>query len=148
VISPWDWAAKMLQAMKPNHADEHTTVMAASIGALLVGAGLGFVIYRGKTAEPLKLGVFKLFERKFFFDELYLGLVRVFQDALAWCIHGLERLLVDGLVARLPARLAQHVGSGARVFSSGNLQGYTFFLGSGVLLLIYLLVFVLPGLAK
>jgi NADH-quinone oxidoreductase subunit L len=134
--------AGLFEAMKPNHAETHLTVMIASILALIVGAGTGFVLYRGKNQDPLNI---KLFANKFYIDEIYAVIVKVFQDAVAWIVAGLENLIVDGIMARLPAFLAARVGSAARVLQGGHLQGYTFLLGLGVLLVIYVVVFVLPS---
>lgn len=145
VISPWGWAAKILQAMKPDHAETHSTVMIASIMALIIGAGLGFFLYKGKDQDPLaSKAVFKVFKNKFYVDEFYAVLVKVLQDGLAWFVSGLERVFVDGLVARLPAFVAKRIGSASRMLTSGHLQGYTFLLGAGLLIVIYLVVFVLP----
>lgn len=145
IISPWGWAAKMLQAMKPDHAETHSTVMIASITALVIGSGLGFILYRGKNSDPLaSKGLFKLFANKFYFDEIYAVLVKVLQDGVAWLVTGLERIFVDGIVARLPSFAARRIGSAARVLTGGHLQGYTFLLGAGLLLVIYLAIFVLP----
>jgi len=145
VFSPWDWASNMLQAMKPAHAEPHSTVLAASIGALILGSGAGFFIYKGRDSDPLASNkLAKVFANKFYFDELYTVLVKVFQDGLAWIITGIERIFVDGIVARLPAFAVRRFGSAARALTGGHLQGYTFVLGAGLLLVIYLLVFVLP----
>jgi NADH-quinone oxidoreductase subunit L len=135
--------AGLLEAMKPQHAETHPTVMIASIVALVIGLGAGFVIYRGKDKDPLSI---KLFANKFYFDEIYAVIVNVFQDRLAWLINGIERVFVDGIVARLPAFIANRIGSAARVLTGGHLQAYTFLLGAGVLMVIYLVVFVLPQL--
>jgi NADH-quinone oxidoreductase subunit L len=117
--------------------------MIASIAALILGSGFGFVLYKGKDSDPLKI---KLFANKFYFDEMYAVIVKVFQDQLAWVVSGLERLFVDGIIARLPAFLAIRLGSDARVLTGGHLQAYTFLLGAGVLMVIYLVVYVLPQL--
>lgn len=132
----------LFEAMKPNHAETHMTVMVASIAALVIGSGFGFVLYKGKDKDPLNI---KLFANKFYFDEIYAVIVKIFQDTVAWIVAGLERLVVDGIMARLPAYLAARVGSAARILQGGHLQGYTFLLGLGVLLVIYVVVFVLPG---
>lgn len=135
----------MLQAMVPHHAEGHRTVLIASIGALIVGSSLGFLLYRGKDSDPLASNkLAKVFANKFYFDEFYAVLVKVFQDGLAWVITGIERIFVDGIVARLPAFAARRFGAAARSLTGGHLQGYTFLLGVGLLVVIYLLVFVLP----
>ncbi|HEY1083048.1 MAG TPA: NADH-quinone oxidoreductase subunit L [Prosthecobacter sp.] len=142
VVTVFDKTAVWLEAMLPQHAETHHTVLIASALALVLGSGTAWVLYKGKDKDPLNI---KLFANKFYFDEAYAVIVKVFQDALAWIIAGLERLIVDGLMARLPAYLAARVGSAARILQGGHLQGYTFLLGLGVLLVIYVVVFVLPA---
>ncbi len=143
IASAYPVLAGLLKAMiVHSHSDAHKTVMAISLVALVLGAGSAFLLYRGKDQDPLNI---KIFARKFYIDEIYGGLVKVFQDGLAWLVNALEQILVDGLVARLPAALAAKVGEKARALQAGHLQGYTFLLGAGVLLAIYVIVFVLPG---
>jgi NADH-quinone oxidoreductase subunit L len=145
VASIFSKISGMLQAMEPHHAEGHRTVLIASIGALIVGSSLGFLLYRGKDSDPLASNkLAKVFANKFYFDEFYAVLVKVFQDGLAWVITGIERIFVDGIVARLPAFAARRFGAAARSLTGGHLQGYTFLLGVGLLVVIYLLVFVLP----
>jgi NADH-quinone oxidoreductase subunit L len=142
LVSAVPGIARLLEAMKPHHAEEHATVMIASIAALVIGAGGAFKLYRGKDRDPVRI---PLFANKFYFDEIYAVLVRVLQDSLAWVIAGLDRLIVDGLFSRLPAFVARRAGAAARVLQGGHLQAYTFLLGLGVLLVIYVVVFVLPA---
>lgn len=142
VISAVPGVTHLLEAMKPHHAEEHITVMIASIAALVIGAGGGFFLYKGKDKDPVNI---RLFANKFYWDEIYAVLVKVFQDTLAWIVAGLDRLIVDGIFSRLPAFLAGRIGSAARALQGGHLQGYTFLLGLGAVLVIYLVVFVLPA---
>ena len=115
--------------------------MGVSIATLLIGSGSAFFLYWGKDKDPLNI---PLFANKFYIDEIYAWIVKVFQDRLAWLVTGLEIIFADGLVARLPAAIACRVGKAARAMQSGQLQGYTFVLGLGLLLTIYLVVQVLP----
>ena len=143
VLSAYGSLAGPLKAMAVHgHGEGHYLVMGISIAALAAGAVGAWVLYQGRDKDPLNI---RLFARKFYFDEVYAVLVKVLQDGVAWITTGLERVLVDGVVARLPAALAAKVGEKARMLQAGNLQGYTFLLGAGVLLAIYIVVFVLPG---
>lgn len=143
VFSGYNFLSVPLQALKPPHTEDHQTVLYASLVALLVGAGAAIYLYRGKNKDPLNI---KLFANKFYFDEIYAVIVRVFQDRLAWIVTALERVFVDGIVARLPAALLARLGSATRLLQGGHLQGYTFLLGGGVIAVVYLVVFVLPRL--
>jgi NADH-quinone oxidoreductase subunit L len=60
-------------------------------------------------------------------------------------VTGIERIFVDGIVVRLPAWIVAKSGSAARRLQSGHLQAYTFLFGLGILMVIYLVVFVLPA---
>ena len=143
VFSAYHFMEAPLKAMAVHgHGEGHYTVMGISIAALLIGVIAAFVIYRGREKDPLNI---KLFANKFYFDEVYAVLIKVFQDGLAWLVTGVEHVVVDGLVARLPAAMVAKVGQKARLLQAGQLQGYTFLLGVGVLLAIYVIVFVLPG---
>ncbi|MBX7210986.1 MAG: NADH-quinone oxidoreductase subunit L [Verrucomicrobiaceae bacterium] len=132
-----------LQAMVPHehHSDAHWLIVGVSITALVAGVALAFKLYKGKDKDPLNI---PLFANKFYVDEFYAGLVKYAQDRLAWIVTGLERIFVDGLIARLPAAIACRIGSAARSLQAGHLQGYTFLLGAGIVLAIYVAVFVLP----
>lgn len=141
LLSAWDGFATPLQALKPAHEPPHATVLFASIAAFIIGTGGAIYLYRGKDKDPLSI---KLFANKFYFDEIYAVIVRICQDRLAWIVTALERVLVDGLIARLPTAIVARLGAATRLLQGGHLQGYTFLLGGGVIAVIYLVVFVLP----
>jgi NADH-quinone oxidoreductase subunit L len=141
VFSGYDVLAAPLQSMKPPHVEGHQTVLFASLVALVLGAGAAIYLYRGKDKDPICI---KLFANKFYFDEIYAVIVRVCQDRVAWIVTALERVFVDGIVARLPAAIIARLGAATRMLQGGHLQGYTFLLGGGVIAVVYLLVFVLP----
>jgi NADH-quinone oxidoreductase subunit L len=143
VLSGYDILATPLQAMKPPHVEGHQTVLWASLIALVVGVSGAIYLYRGKDKDPVSI---KLFANKFYFDEIYAVIIRICQDRLAWLVTGVERILVDGLVARLPTAIVARLGAATRMLQGGHLQGYTFLLGSGVIAVVYLVVFVLPRL--
>jgi NADH-quinone oxidoreductase subunit L len=143
VISGYDILATPLQAMKPPHVEGHQTVLWASLLALVIGVGGAIYLYRGKDKDPVSI---KLFANKFYFDEIYAVIIRICQDRLAWIVTALERVFVDGLVARLPTAIIARLGAATRMLQGGHLQGYTFLLGSGVIAVVYLVVFVLPRL--
>ncbi|WP_395750640.1 NADH-quinone oxidoreductase subunit L [Prosthecobacter sp.] len=143
IFSAWGPITSALQAYVPEHEKPHQTVLAASILAFLIGAGGAIYLYRGKDKDPVNI---KLFANKFYFDEIYTVIVRICQDRLAWIVTALERVFVDGLIARLPAAITARLGAATRMLQGGHLQGYTFLLGGGVIAVIYLVVFVLPHL--
>jgi NADH-quinone oxidoreductase subunit L len=103
-----------------------------------VGLLTGTRLYRGKEREPVSI---PLFANKFYFDEFYAGLVKYAKDRFAWIVNGLEKIFVDGLIVRAPAAIAAFAGNWMRRLQSGSLQGYTFVLGLGIILVVYLAVF-------
>ncbi|MEZ5303755.1 MAG: hypothetical protein R3F11_24390 [Verrucomicrobiales bacterium] len=133
------FVAEALGAAKPEaHGEGGAFVMAVSIGAALAGIALGFLLYRGRDKEPLKIS---LFARKFYFDEIYLGIVRYVQDSLAYLAKALDQILVDGVGVRGATKLASSAGDLLRRLQFGNLQGYAFLFGLGVIALIYLALY-------
>ena len=145
LISAIPWVSHKLQAMTPHahHSEAHWLIVGISITALAVGVGAAVKLYAGKDKDPLTL---KLLANRFYFDEVYAVIIKYAQDRFAWIITGIERIFVDGIIARLPAAIACRIGSAARSLQSGHMQGYTFLLGAGIVLAVYVAVFVLPRL--
>jgi NADH-quinone oxidoreductase subunit L len=108
-----------------------------SLVALVAGVGLAYVLYRGKNSDPINI---RLFANKFYFDELYQKIVRVCQDAVGSLANAFDKLFIDGLAVRGGAMAATGMGHLFRRLQVGNLQGYTFLFGLGVLLVIFLAV--------
>ena len=137
--SGFDFLAKPVGAMVPHPHDHlNMVVLVVSLVTVAAGAFFGFVLYRGKESEPHPI---RLFANKFYFDEIYLVLVRIFQDTLAWVVKGLDYLLIDGLGVRGSSGLATGIGSLLRRIQVGNIQVYAFLFGIGAILLIYFTVF-------
>ena len=103
----------------------------------LLGAPLGFLLYRGRTRDPIHVG---LLRHKFYFDEFYAALIRVTQDALAKLCAWVDRWIIDGLGVRGLSGGVWGSGFVLRFLQVGNLQAYAFFFGLGVLVLVYLAI--------
>lgn len=114
-----------------------STVGIVSLAALIAGVGLGFVLYRGKNSEPLSI---KLFANKFYFDEFYAKVVKYGQDLVASISNGIDKFLIDGVAVRGSGFAAGGVGQLFRKLQVGNIQGYAFLFGLGVLVIIFLAV--------
>ncbi|TLD69758.1 NADH-quinone oxidoreductase subunit L [Phragmitibacter flavus] len=128
-----------LQALAPHgHGEGYYVVMVASIVVLIIGFLLGMRTYVGKDKDPVNL---PLLANKFYFDELYAGIVKYGQDRLAWLVNAFEHIFVDGVTVRLPTALVNVLGGGFRRMQSGSLQTYTFLLGLGIVVAVYLAVF-------
>ena len=109
-----------------------------AIGAFVLGALLGFVLYRGKTSDPINIGMFR---RKFYFDELYAALIRLTQNGTGRFAALLDRWVIDGVGVRGVSGATWGSGFILRFLQVGNVQAYVFFLGLGALLLLYLAMF-------
>lgn len=131
--------AKTLSAIRPEAHGHPSIVLIASIATLVLGLLAGFGLYAGKTKDPLS---FALFRERFYIDRLYDNfIVKYLQDAFAAIVHFFDELFINGLLVGGISRGAQGIGLLIRRMQSGNLQTYAAFLGLGVLLVIYLVVF-------
>ncbi|MCW1914160.1 NADH-quinone oxidoreductase subunit L [Luteolibacter sp. GHJ8] len=110
-----------------------------SVVALVVGAGAGFALYSGKDKDPVSI---PLFRDRFRIDAFYDNfVVRYFQNAFAAIVHFFDEFLINGLIVGGSSRLAEGFGGLFRRVQSGNLQGYAFAFGLGVILVIYFTAF-------
>jgi NADH-quinone oxidoreductase subunit L len=115
----------------------------ASVMALVVGFGLSYKLYANAKEDPLaNNGLAKVFRNKFYIDEAYAKVVGYGQDAVAAVIHFIDELVIGGLIVGGFSRAAGGIGRIFGRLQSGNLQGYAVLFGLGVLLVIYLTVFV------
>ena len=113
-------------------------VPALAIAALIVGGGLAIAIYRNRASEPIDL---QLLRHKFYFDEFYSWLVYWTQELLARISAFTDRWIID--TAGVGGASGGTWGAGAllRLIQMGNLQGYLFLFGLGIVALIYFAVF-------
>lgn len=137
------WMTGPLNAWKPvhehGHAEGHYFILSASVLSLIVGAGAAWFLYAGKSKDPISI---PLFRERFFIDRIYDNyLVRWFQDTLAAIVHFLDELFIQGLLVGGLSRGAASLGNLFRKVQSGQLQGYAYAFGIGVILVIYLTVF-------
>ncbi len=139
ILSAYGFIAGPLLAMTPH--GEHgagSFVMICSIVALLTGLLTATKLYLGKDKDPLNIPVLA---NKFYIDEFYAVLVKIFVDLGAWVVTALEKIFVESLLVRLPAALASGFGKWFRRLQTGSLQGYTFLLGLGLVIAVYIAVF-------
>ncbi len=106
--------------------------------AFVIGTGSGYVLYAGKGKDPILIPPFK---QKFYFDELYAALIAGTQDLLAKVSAFLDKWFIDGVLVRGSSGAVWGLGFVLRFFQFGNLQGYAFLFGAGVVALIYFMVF-------
>ena len=108
-----------------------------SLATLVLGVFFGWKIYNGQDSDPLAhKPAAKLFANKFYFDELYAKGIKILQDGFAQILQLIDGLLIDGVGVRGASGLAAGTGSLLRRLQVGNIQGYAFLFGLGVLLLV------------
>jgi NADH-quinone oxidoreductase subunit L len=108
-----------------------------ALAAFVCGALLGFLLYRERQHDPVRVG---LLRHKLYIDEFYAWLVGHTQDALARVSAWIDRWLIDGFAVRGISGGVWGAGFVLRFLQVGNLQAYAFFFGLGVLLLMYLAI--------
>lgn len=109
-----------------------------AIIALILGVGLAIVLYRGRSAEPVKV---ELLRRKFYVDEFYGWLIYWTQDLFARVAAFIDRWIIDAGAVGGSSRGTWGIGAVLRLIQVGNLQAYAFLFGLGVIALIYFTVF-------
>ena len=121
-----------------SHHEAHASdvPMLLAICAFMFGTFAAMTLYKGKDKEPLSL---PLFRNKFYFDEIYGAIVAGTQDVFAYIANAVDSL-ISGIV-RLAGMAAWGVGFLFRLLQFGNVQGYSFVFGLGVVGLIWFVVF-------
>ena len=130
-----------LKATTPEHAVEglHFSITAVlSLVGLAVGVFFGWKIYSGRDRDPINI---PLFAHKFYYDEIYAGVVKVCQDFVGMTLDAIDRYVVEPLTVRAPALGAVGLGYVLRLFQTGNLQAYAVLFGIGAVVLLWCLVF-------
>jgi NADH-quinone oxidoreductase subunit L len=103
-----------------------------------LGVVIAFLIYRGAPHKDPVLIPF--FANRLYIDDLYAKLVRWVQDGTARALSFTDRWLIDGVGVNLSAKLTWAAGFALRFLQVGNIQAYAFFFGTGVVVLLYLLI--------
>jgi NADH-quinone oxidoreductase subunit L len=116
----------------------HGVVATLAILAFAAGTGLGFVLYSGRSKEPFR---FAPLRDKLYFDEIYAALIAGTQELLATISRFIDQWIVDGILVRATSGAVWGIGFALRFLQFGNLQGYAFLFGLGVVATIYFLVF-------
>src|SRR5947208_465658 len=118
----------------PTEKEAAVFVPVLAIIALILGVGLAFALYRGRTTEAVKV---ELLRRKFYFDEFYGWLIYWTQELLARVAAFIDRWVIDAGAVGGSSRSTWGVGALLRLIQVGNLQAYAFLFGLGVVALVY-----------
>ena len=116
--------------------EEVALVKLLAIGAFAVGTAGAWMLYGGKAKDPIRI---PLFANRFYIDDLYAALIAGTQDLLASFLGWFDLYILDGVCVRGLSGLTWGVGYTLRLLQFGNLQGYAFLFGTGVVVLLYLL---------
>jgi len=122
----------------PEHEGSPIGSMLISLIAFLAGAAAGYYLYRDKAKDPVEI---PLFENKFYVDEFYRSLIKWTQDLLANISAFVDRWVIDGGFVRGLSGITWGLGFALRFLQIGNLQAYAFLFGTGVVLLLYYILF-------
>ena len=142
-LSGWNWLAGPIAPLHKDFEWHAGLALGASLLAFVVGFLAAFKLYANAKEDPLaNNGLAKIFRNKFYIDEAYAKVVGYGQDAVAAVIHFIDELVIGGLIVGGFSRAAGGIGRIFGRLQSGNLQGYAVLFGLGVLLVIYLTVFV------
>ncbi len=109
-----------------------------ALAALIVGTGLAFALYRNRVSEPIDVEVLR---NKFYFDKFYTWLINWTQELLARIAAFFDRWIIDTVAVDGSSRGTWGIGALLRLIQVGNLQGYAFLFGLGVVAVIYFAVF-------
>jgi NADH-quinone oxidoreductase subunit L len=130
------FAQNFLTLPTGNEAAGFVPVLA--IVALILGGGLAFALYRGRSTEAVNV---QLLRGKFYFDEFYSWLIYWTQELLARVSAFVDRWIIDAGAVGGASRGTWGIGALLRCIQVGNLQAYAFLFGLGVVALIYFAVF-------
>jgi NADH-quinone oxidoreductase subunit L len=120
--------------------EKHAAILvpAVAIIALIVGSGFAIALYRNRAADPIDI---ELLRHKFYFDEFYNWLIDWTQELLARVSAFFDRWIIDAGAVGGTSRGTWGVGALLRLVQVGNLQGYVFLFGLGIVAIIYFAVF-------
>ena len=120
-------------------ADFNILIAVGSTLLALAGILLAYLMYLRKQVSAEHVGstfrpLYVLFSRKYYFDELYEGVVtvRLFYRIVARALDWFDRSIVDGAV-RLVDQFGRNVGRGIAQAQTGQVQGYGMAVSVGVL---------------
>jgi NADH-quinone oxidoreductase subunit L len=143
IVSGWNFAGGISPLHKTFELHFDSLALQVSLGSFVVGVFFAWKLYRNVQSDPLENNkVAQVFRNKFYFDEFYAKVVGYLQDGVAAVVHFIDELLIGGFIVEGLSRTAAGVGRLFTRLQSGNLQGYAGLFGIGVLLVIYLTVFV------
>ena len=143
LFSGWNPIGAKLSPLHNEFQFHFGPALIASLLSFAIGAFFAWKLYFNAEKDPLAdHQIAKIFRNKFYIDEFYAKLITYLQDAVAAVIHFIDELVIGGLLVGGFSRAAGGVGRIFTRMQSGNLQAYASLFGLGVIIVIYLTVFV------
>lgn len=103
-----------------------------------VGFAIAYAMYAGVgEKDPLPSSLRKLFASKFYFDEIYDGIILRVQGLTTRFLGFVDVWIVDGVFVKGSSLMVLVLGNVLRCFQTGNLQTYVIYLGLALVALIY-----------
>jgi NADH-quinone oxidoreductase subunit L len=132
------WADRLFAPF--NHAP---AAAFAGLLAVVIGYVLAWRLYLNAKTDPLpdKLGFFSRAMRdRFYFDEIYQGLIAITQEAIARLADAFDRWIIGGLLVKGSHGGTELIGRGLRLLQTGNLQTYAFLCVAGLAIVLFLVL--------
>jgi NADH-quinone oxidoreductase subunit L len=133
------WLVGKEEGLSAEHAPK--TVMMLALAAFAIGLFLAVVLYlRGPAEDPIKKRLpllHRILWNKFYFDELYLALVKYVQGGIASLCNLVDRWIIAGAAVRGAAGVVRGTGQVLRLFQTGSVQTYGLLLVLGLTIILY-----------
>lgn len=111
------------------------------LGAVIFGFTVAWSLYYRKTIDPLPeylRGFARAMRNRFYFDELYSGVINLTHENFSRLAAGVDRWLIGGVLVRGIQGTTEIAGRALRVLQTGNLQTYAFIFVLGLAALLFL----------
>jgi NADH-quinone oxidoreductase subunit L len=122
----------------------HAPVAAFSgLFAVAIGFLAARALYAQAKTDPLPslLGALaRGMQNRFYFDELYAGLIRVTQEMMARLADGFDRWIIEGFGIGLVRGGTDLTGRALRLLQTGNVQTYAFLFAAGLALILWFVI--------
>lgn len=145
VGTPWyNLWGEWIRSGQAHHAAPNYAVMAGSVLLGLAGIVLAYNNYvrNIESAEKLskRFGIlYKLSYHKFYIDEIYLWLIRIFVDGTGRIISWFDVHVVDGIIVNGAGAFFRITGTALRFAETGRIQNYALIFFLGVLAMVIFL---------
>ncbi|HUI07231.1 MAG TPA: NADH-quinone oxidoreductase subunit L [Verrucomicrobiae bacterium] len=141
------WGSRVPEFLSPSHlAEHHAPVLSLGlIAAPAVGFALAWILYwkpepSDAPVESALGTVYVWIQNKFYFDELYLWIVKYVQGTIAAVCDWFDRWILQRLCIGGLSQGTGLLGRTVRLLQTGSISGYAFLFALGVTVIIYYVV--------